>query len=340
MSKQPVPVTGSGVAPSNAIKSYSKRARVVRENLELYSLAIPMICFLLVFNYRPMYGVIIAFQNYFPGRPFLFATTAERAAGTAISGIVSPTIRWVGLANFKDFWNSIYFGRIITNTIRLSLLGLAFNFWVPIIFALLLNEVRHLGYKKFVQTASYLPYFISMVVVAGMAITFVNPTGLVNIFLGKFGVAPKAYLDNASTYPAIYTIINCWKNFGFGSVLYFSTISAIDVSLYESARIDGGNRWQQCWHITLPGLRFIIMVQFILAIGGLLNGNTDLTILIYKAATYEKSDIIGSFIYRQGIENQKYSYTTAVGLFMSAIGFTLTYAANKASNKITGFGLW
>ncbi len=323
MKKEAVPAAGPGTGGSGEIKLYSRRTRVIRENIELWSFVIPAAALIIMFNYAPMYGIIIAFQNYFPGSPFLGENT-----------------QWVGLKHFRDFINSIYFGRIMRNSIRLSLLNLLFGFWLPIIFALILNELKNLKFKKFVQTASYLPHFISTVVVAGMAISFCQPTGLVNLILGAFGVAPQSWLDMPDKFPMIYTIINVWKSFGFNSILYFSTLSAIDPSLYESARIDGGNRWQQCWHITLPGLKSIIAIQFILALGGILNTNSDLVILIYNPATYETADVIGSYTYRIGIQDGRYSYTTAVGLFMSAIGFALTFIANKISNWLTGFGLW
>jgi putative aldouronate transport system permease protein len=322
MKKEALPAAGP-VSGVNEMKTYSKKTRVIRENLELWSFVIPAAVMIIMFNYLPMYGIIIAFQAYFPGAPFL-----------------SETTRWIGFQNFSEFIAGEYFLRIVGNSVYLSLLNLAFGFWLPIIFALILNEIRNEGFKKFVQTASYLPYFISMVVVAGMAISFLQPTGIVNMFLGTFGIPPTSWLDKKDKFAMIYTIINVWKGFGFGSVLYFSTMSAINPSLYESARIDGANRWAQCWHITLPGLKSIIAIQFILALGGILGANSDLIILIYTPATYETADVIGSYTYRMGIVNARYSYTTAVGLFMSAIGFGLTFIANKFSNWLTGFGLW
>ena len=323
MKKEAVPAAGPATKGSGEMKVYSKRTRVIRENIELWSFVIPAGLLIILFNYAPMYGIIIAFQRYFPGSDFL-----------------SKNTQWVGLEHFITFVKGIYFKRIMVNSIRLSLLNLIFGFWLPIIFALILNEIRHLRYKKFVQTASYLPHFISTVVVAGMALSFCQPTGLINIILGAFGVQAQSWLDMPSKFPMIYTIINVWKGFGFNSILYFSTLSAIDPSLYESARIDGGNRWHQCWHITLPGLKSIIAIQFILALGNVLATNSDLVILIYSPAVYETADVIGSYTYRVGIQDGKYSYTTAVGLFMSVIGFTLTFIANRISNWLTGFGLW
>ena len=278
----------------------------------------------LVFSYIPLYGIVIAFQDYQPGNSFLSLAN----------------VKWVGLKHFQNYIGSKFFTRTLVNTIRLSLMNLVFGFTMPILFALLLNEVRSLRYKKFVQTVSYLPYFISMVVVAGMVLSFLEINGLINNLLGLLGLTPKEYIVYPSTYPWIYTFTNVWKSFGFGSILYFSTISGIDPALYESARIDGANRWQQMLHITLPSIMYIIAVQLVMQMGQILNTNTDLALLLYRPSTYSTSDTIGTYIYRIGIQGGKYSYTAAVGLFMSVIGFMLTLITNKVSNKLTGYGLW
>lgn len=295
-----------------------------RENAELYTMLAPTVILIFIFCYIPMYGLIIAFQDYVPGRQFLSLVNAN----------------WVGFEHFTAFINSIFFSRLIWNTIRLSLLNLLFGFTIPILFALLLNEVKNLHFKKFVQTVSYLPYFISTVVVAGLVLSFLEPNGLVNNILAMFGVQPTEWIVQPKAYPTIYTVTNVWKNFGFSSVLYFSTMASIDPTLYESAKIDGANRWKQMLYITLPGLRNIIAITLILQLGALLTSNTELALLLYRSATYETSDVIGTFVYRMGIEQGKYSYSTAVGLFLSIIGFGLTFVANKVSNKFAGYGLW
>lgn len=295
------------------------------ENLELFSLLIPAISFIVIFCYVPMWGLIIAFQDFVSGNSLLS---------------LDDSVRWVGIKHFQTFFGSIYFSRLIRNTLWLNVLNLAFGFTMPIIFALILNEIKIIRFKKFVQTASYLPYFISTVVVAGMVLSFLEINGLVNNFLRLFGVLPKEYIVMAKYYPAVYTITNVWKGFGFGSILYFSTISSIDPALYESAKIDGASRWKQTIYITLPGIQFIIAVMLILYMGQILNTNTDLALLLYRPSNYETSDVIGTFIYRTGIIEGKYSYTTAVGLFLSTIGFSLTFLTNKISNFLTGYGLW
>jgi putative aldouronate transport system permease protein len=270
-----------------------------------------------------MYGIVIAFQDYIPG-----------------DGFIGKGVNWVGFKHFVNFVQGEYFWRLIKNTLILSGLNLLFGFTIPILFALLLNEIRAAKFKKVVQTASYMPYFISAVVVAGMVISFVNTDGVVTKLLILLGVDAKNYRMEPAAFPWIYTMTNIWKGFGFGSILYLSTISSIDPGLYESAKIDGANRWQQMWHITISGIQNIIAINLIMAIGGILGTNSDLILLLYTPATYDVADVIGTYSYRLGILGGQFSYIAAAGLFMSVIGFVLTYAANKASNKMTGFGLW
>jgi len=301
-----------------------KRRQFTKEDWQIYSFFIPAAILIILFSYVPMYGIVMAFQNY--------------RAGNNIFDLVNA--KWVGLKFFKQYLNSTYFTRTFTNTIRLSVLNLLFGFTMPIIFALLLNEVRNLKVKKTVQTISYLPHFISTVVVAGMVISFTDMNGLVNNFLGIFGIAPVEWLVKAENFPGIYTITNVWKEFGFGSILYFSTLSSIDPQMYEAARIDGANRWQQMLYITLPSLAFIIAVQLVMQTGKMLQSNRDLILLLYRSSNATMSDTISTYVYRQGIEGGKYSFATAVGLFSSLIGLALTIISNKVSNKVSGYGLW
>lgn len=300
------------------------RRQLQGDNWQLYTLMIPAAVLIIIFSYIPLYGIIIAFQDYQPGNSFLSL----------------GNVKWVGLKHFRSYVEGKFFRRTLINTVRLSLMNLVFGFTTPIAFALLLNEVRNLRFKKIVQTVSYLPYFISMVVVAGMVLSFLEVNGLFNNLLSIFGLTPKEYIIYPEYYPWIYTVTNVWKGFGFGSILYFSTISSIDPSLYEAARIDGANRWHQMLHITLPSILYIIAVQLVMQMGQVLTTNTDLALLLYRSSTYSTSDTIGTYIYRIGIQGGKYSYTTAVGLFMSVIGFTLTFITNKISNRLTGYGLW
>ncbi len=300
---------------------YSKA--ILRENRQLYLLMLPVFILIAIFSYGPMFGIIIAFQDYWPGDPFF-----------------GKGVHWVGLKNFTKFIQGEYFARLIKNTLVLSGLNLIFGFTMPIIFALLLDQVKRPHFKKFAQTASYMPYFISTVVVAGMVISFIDINGLVTKFLTLFGLPNINWRQEPSAFPSIYTFTNVWKTFGFNSILYMSTISSIDPGLYEAAKIDGADRFQQMWHITLSGLKPIIAIQLILQIGSILSTNSDLILLLYTPATYDVADVIGTYTYRLGIIGGEYSYTTAAGLFMSMIGFALTYFSNIVSNKLTGYGLW
>lgn len=297
---------------------------VIKENIQLYALMIPVFALIVLFAYGPMFGLLIAFQDYMPGSPFW-----------------GEGVKWVGLRHFQRFIEGKYFSRLIRNTLVLSGLNLLFGFTAPILFALLIDQIKRTRFKKFAQTASYMPYFISTVVVAGMVLSFIDSGGMITRFLtAAFGLPDQNWREKASAFPIIYTVTNVWKGFGFGSILYISSITSIDQSQYESARIDGANRGQQCWYITLPGIKNIIAINLILAIGGILGTNSDLILLLYSPATYDVADVIGTYTYRIGIEGGQYSYTAAAGLFMSAIGFALTFIANKVSDRLTGFGLW
>lgn len=320
---------GANRVQRNAAVKVRREKRVsrelLRENVELYSIMLPTLLLIFIFCYIPMYGVVIAFQKYVPGRPFL-----------AFDG----STQWVGLKHFIDFVQGKYFWRLIGNTIKLSAYNIIFGFWVPIVFALLLNEVRQLRLRKFFQTASYLPYFISMVVVAGLVLSFIETNGLVNNLISMLGGSRTAWRSSKAAFPVIYTITNIWKSFGFGSILYLSAITAIDTTLYESAKLDGAGRLKQVWYVTLPSILPTISIMLIMSVGDILSANTDLILLLYSSATYETADVIGTYIYRVGIQGGKFSETAAIGLFAAAINFMLVFAANKASNKLTNFGLW
>ncbi|NMA95580.1 MAG: sugar ABC transporter permease, partial [Clostridiales bacterium] len=225
-------------------------------------------------------------------------------------------------------------------TIILSIYNILFGFWVPILFALLLNEVRKERFKKIVQTSSYLPYFISSVVVAGMVLSFIEPNGLVNNIIAAFGGSRKALSTEPGYFRSIYTITNVWKSFGFNSILYLSAMTAIDPELYEAAYLDGATRMQRIWYITIPGIRSTIAIMLIMAVGSLLGTNTELILLLYSPATYPTADVLGTYIYRLGIEGGQFSYTTAIGLFSAVINFMMVFVANKISDKVAGHSLW
>lgn len=271
-----------------------------------------------------MYGVIIAFQNYYPGKPFFSLHDTD----------------WVGFRHFIDFFNGPYFGRLMRNTFLLSFYFLVFGFWVPILFALLLNELKSGIFKKYVQTASYLPHFISNVVVAGMVLSFINTDGIVNAIVKLFGGTPVALNTEPGYFPAIYTITSIWKSFGWSSILYLAAMSSVDPHLYEAAKMDGANRFKQMLHITLPSIRPTIFILLIFAIGNLLSANSEFILLIYNPMVYETADVIGTYLYRDGLLGGNFSSGTAVGLFISLLNFTLLYIANSLSRKYSDYALW
>lgn len=316
-------MSSNAAAPAKKKLTKQRKIMLLKDNAELYSLMLPAIILIFIFCYIPMYGYLIAFQDY--------------KAGSSFWG---PDTEWVGLKHFERFYNSVFFSRLMGNTLWLSFLNLAWGFWVPIVFALLLNEVHVMGYKKFVQTASYLPYFISMVVMCGMLISFISPSGIINKLIVALGGEAKSWRTIPSAFAEIYVLSNIWKSFGYNSILYMSVITSIDTSMYESARLDGANRLQQAIKITLPSIVPTIAIMLIMQVGSLLNANTEMILLLYVPATYEVADVIGTYIYREGLSGGQFSYTTAIGLIQAVINFALVFIANKVSDKLTGAGLF
>ncbi len=290
-------------------------------NRSLYLMIIPVLIFFILFHYKPMYGAIIAFKDYTP------------ALGIA----ESP---WVGWDNFTRFFSSVYFGRLIRNTILLSFYSLLFGFPAPIILALLLNEVKNKKFKGLTQTVTYLPHFISMIVVTGMLVDFSMTSGLFNDIIELFGGERSPLLQNPDLYRTIYVASGIWQEIGWGSIIYLSALSGVDSQLYEAAQIDGAGKWKQLIHVTLPGIATTIIIMFILKMGTLMNMGYEKTILLYNPATYETADIISSYIYRIGLLEQDWSYSTAIGLFNSVINLGLLLITNKIARKCGETSLW
>ena len=292
-----------------------------RRNRTLYLLVLPVLIFFLVFHYKPMYGAIIAFKDYSPGL-----------------GIAKSP--WVGLANFTRFFHGPYFWRLIRNTLLLSLYSLLFGFPAPIILALLLNEVRNKRFKSLTQTITYLPHFISMIVVTGMITNFCMTSGLFNDIIVLFGGERSPLLQNPNLYRTIYVASGIWQEVGWGSIIYLSALSGVDAQLYEAAAIDGAGKWKQLLHVTLPGIAPTIITMLILKMGSLMSLGYEKTILLYNASTYETADIISSYIYRVGLLDQDWSYSTAIGLFNSVINCILLIITNRLSKKLSDTSLW
>lgn len=280
-------------------------------------------------SYVPMPGIAVAFQDYKLGQDGIFADNAK----------------WVGFKHFIKFIQGRNFEKLMGNTLRISIKSLLITFPIPIAFALILNEIKHMQTKKVVQTISYMPHFISTVVVAGMVTSFCATDGLIGQITGILGEKPTNILQEPKNFDTVYIATIVWVTFGFDSILYMSAISGIDQELYEAARLDGASRWQQVWYITLPGILPTVSICLIMALGGILGTNTDLILNLYGPANYAKSDCIGTYVYREGIGDQgtgggKYSATAAIGLFSAVINITLLFIANKISNLLTDTGLW
>mgnify|MGYP000870038971 CR=1 FL=1 len=292
-----------------------------KKNKQVYFMAIPMIVFFILFCYGPMYGILIAFQDYNPRQ-----------------GISGST--WVGLKHFKSYFNSMYFKRTFKNTALISAESLLFGFPASIILALMINELKNQKFKRVVQTVTYLPQFISLVVICGMVIDFTGTDGLLNAILSHFGAEATNWLTKSEWFRPIYIISGLWQSMGWDSIVYLAALSGIDPTLYEAATIDGAGKWKQLLHVTLPGIAPTIITMLILNIGGLMSVGYSKIILLYNPLTYETSDVISSYAYRRGILGRDYSFSTAVGLIESLIGFALLLIANKLSKKVSETSLW
>jgi putative aldouronate transport system permease protein len=293
----------------------------VRRDWRLYTLAVGPLVFFAVFRYLPMAGNVIAFRWYQPGGN-LFGEY------------------WVGLYYFQEFWSDPTFWHVFANTLILGLLTLLFTFPAPVVLALLLNEVRSSRFKRFVQSMSYLPHFLSIVVVAGIIIQLLSDTGPVNQALQAAGHAPIAFLQQAGWFRQIYVSSEVWQTAGWGTILYLAALTTIDGQLYEQARIDGANRWHQTWHVTLPGIRPTMATLLILNIGTFMAIGFEKILLLYNPLTYSTADVISTYLYRVGVQSGSFSYAAAIGLFESVIGLVLVVTANFLSRRVLGTSLW
>ena len=296
--------------------------RRIWRNKELYLLVLPVIIYYLIFHYKPMYGLIIAFQDYSPRR--------------GISGS-----EWVGFQHFTDFFTGIYFGRLLRNTLEISLATLIFGFPAPILLALLVNELRSKWFSRITQTITYMPHFVSMVVLCAMIREFVKEGGLVTDILSSvFGYDGKNLLSRSAYFTPIYVITNSWQGVGWGSIVYLAALTGIDMELYEAARVDGANRWKQTIHITIPSIMPTIIIMLIMRMGQIMGIGHEKIILLYNEGIYERADVISTYVYRMGIMNRQYSFSSAVGLFNSVVNFILVIGANQISKKVSETSLW
>ncbi|SFA74292.1 putative aldouronate transport system permease protein [Cohnella sp. OV330] len=302
-----------------------KAATAIRKDFarhkSIYLMAAPVILYYLIFHYTPIYGAIIAFKNFQPAQ-----------------GIWGS--KWVGFDQFDRFFHGYYFWRLLKNTLLISLYSILFGFPAPILLALLLNELRMRWFKRVVQTVTYLPHFISVIVISGILIDFISRDGLLNDLFAFFGADRVAFLAFPQYFRTIFVSSSIWQEVGWGSIIYLAALSAINPELYEAAKIDGAGRFKQIRYITIPSLVPIMAILLILRIGHVMEVGFEKIILLYRPTTYETADVIASYIYREGLGGFNYSYSAAIGLFQSVVNLALLYSAHRISKRMNGSGLW
>ena len=294
----------------------------IRRNKVIYICLAFILAFFIIFNYIPMAGIVMAFEDFSP-----------------VKGIFGS--KWVGFDNFIRFFNGPFIGRLLRNTVVIGVLDLLVNFPAPIIFALILNEITRKKFKKVVQTISYMPYFVSAVVVCGLVINFTEAGGVISNALAPFtGGSSVNLLAESNSFWLIYVLQNMWQGLGYGSIIYLAALSSVDQELYEAAYCDGAGRWKQTIHVTLPGILPTIILMLIMRMGSVFSVGADKILLLYSPANYEFADVINTYIYRMGLQQYDYGLSTAVGLFNSVIGTIMLLTTNKICKKVTGSGMF
>ncbi len=315
----------AGKAPSAPMNKKNKGRRLllaIKRHWRLYVLITPVLVYFAIFHYLPMYGVQIAFKDFIGTR--------------GIWG--SP---WVGFKHFERFFESYFFWRLLKNTIGISLYELAVGFPVPILLALMINEVRQSSYKRFVQTVTYAPHFLSTVVLVGMLVIFLSPTsGIINKAIEAFGGEPVYFLTEPQWFKSIYVFSGVWQTMGWSSIIYLAALTGIDPHLHEAARVDGATRLQRIWHINLPGIRPTIVILLILNIGSIMGVGFEKIFLMQNSLNMESSDVISTYVYRSGILGAQYSFSAAVGLFNSIVNFILLISVNQIARRLNQASLW
>ena len=315
--KNKLSILNNGVA----VKKGEKFRRAMKMK-QLYLLLIPATVLLFIFAYIPMYGIIIAFKNF---------KAADGIFGSA----------WNNFKHFRQLFRNPGFARVFRNTISISLLRIIFGYPAPIIFALLLNELFHVRFKKIIQTISYLPYFMSWVVLSGILVELLSPTrGAVNYVITWLGGTPVNFLTSSGYFIAILIISGLWQGVGYGAIIYLASLSSINPELYESADLDGANRFRKAVHISIPSLVPVITILFILGLGGILNAGFDQIFNLYNPIVYDVADIIDTYLYRVGLQEMRYDFATAVGLFRNIIAIALIIGANIFARKFSEYALW
>ena len=314
----------ASTAPATRI-SRPSLLRDIRKNRLYFFLLLPGLLYFIIFKYGPMGGIVVAFQDF---SPFL-----------GIEGIIEG--EWVGLKHFQNFVQRYYFWNVMRNTVVISFLRLIFGFPAPIILALLLNEVRHVRFKKTVQTISYLPHFISWVVAAGLVAQMLSPqSGLLNAVRVSFGLEPVLYLAKEEYFRRILVTSAIWKGVGWGTIVILASLSGVNPELYESAELDGAGRLAQTWYITLPSIAAVVSILFIFRIGDIMDAGFEQILLLYSPVVYSVGDIIDTYVYREGLQQANYSFAAAVGVFKSIIALILIVVTNTLAKRLGHEGIW
>ena len=299
--------------------------QLVRRDRQLMLMFLPVFLYYIIFCYLPMAGLAMAFEDFKMGSGFV--------------GVFNSP--WVGLKWFEQFFNSAFAWRLVRNTFLLSFYSLLFGFPIPIIFAICITQMRGKQVAKVAQVITYLPYFISTVVVVGMMTNFLSPSnGIINQIIKSTGAKAINFMSDPKWFRKLYVISGSWQTFGFNAIIFVAAIMGIDPSLYEAMRVDGASRWQQIVHLIIPMISDTVILLLIMTLGNLLNVGFEKVYLMYSPAVYETGDVIATYVYRQGIENKNFSYAAAVGLFYSAVGFVFVVSSNALSRRVTGSSLW
>lgn len=303
-------------------KLQSRKALKMREYTGYYLMLVPIILFYIIFRYGPMYGIIIAFKDFYPLKGFMGS-------------------EWVGLKHFKTMFEGLYFLPVLKNTLIISTYKLIFGFPAPIILALIFNEIKSKPFKKVTQTISYLPHFLSWVVVSGLVVEMLSPSrGPINYIIESLGFEPIFFMGDAKYFRSILVASGIWRGIGWGSIIYLAAISNIDPQLYEAAQIDGATRLQRIRFITLPSLAPVVTIMLIFAVGGIIKDNFDQVYNLLNLQVMSVGDVISTYTYEQGLVQMQYSYSTAVSLFKNIVSFSMVFGANAVAKRISEYGIW
>lgn len=308
-------------------QSIGRFFRYVRRHLMMYLMLIPGLFFLFIYKFAPLYGILIAFKDY-----NIFA------GSNPIDAIAKSP--WVGFANFERLFKSSEFIKVLTNTLIINGMKILFLFPIPIICAILLNEIRNKAFRKLSQTAIYVPYFFSWVVVFGIFYSLFGSYGVVNNVIAALGHARIKFFTDTGIFRWLLVFTEGWKEIGYNTVIYLAAITGIDIALYEAASVDGANKWKQIWHVTMPGLLPTIVLMFILKVGYILDTGFEQVLVFYNPAVYDVADIIQTYVYRLGMGQMDFPLSTALGLFNSVVAFVLIVSANMISKKLIHRSIW